>query len=101
MTKKAKPINQQVKDCLKLIDEQSAEIVLWRSRANEIESSMVRAENKLSVAERYITRWRDSFDIADARANTYISIASHYKAVCMVSIAFNILVIASIIWKGL
>ena len=93
MTLKTKPLKQQVKDCLELIDEQKYALNVAYSEIDFLSYELGKAKDELSEAKTYITRWRKNFDIANERADIYISNALY------VSIAFNILVIASIIWK--
>ena len=90
MILKTKPLKQQVKDCLELIDEQKYALNVAYSEIDFLSYELGKAKDELSEAKTYITRWRK-------RADIYISNALY------VSIVFNILVIASIIasiiWK--
>ena len=100
MTLKTKPLKQQVKDCLKLIGEQSDKIT---AQGNEIAKLIYLRNERADGAEKKLANVRTTKDWWENECDVVMKLwreeVIQWQGIVLLSIAFNILVIASIIWK--
>ena len=88
-----KPLKQQVKDCLKLIDEQRYALNVAHSEIDFFSEKFKEVKGEL-------------FDTQQSERNNFLAFQKSEnelkfcKKIVFISFSFNLLVIASIIWKG-
>ena len=88
-----KPLKQQVKDCLKLIDEQRYALNVAHSEIDFFSEKFKEVKGEL-------------FDTQQSERNNFLAFQKSEnelkfcKKIVFISLSFNLLVIASIIWKG-
>lgn len=88
-----KPLKQQVKDCLKLIDEQRYALNVAHSEIDLFSEKLKEVKGEL-------------FDTQQSERNNFLAFQrsenelKFCKKIVFISFSFNLLVISSIIWKG-